>query len=137
MERNPVGVTRSVTLDAPESEVWRLIGDFHRLDRWHPAVAKSERALIGDDEFRLLTTQDGGRFLEHLVAHDTHSYTYAIVRSPLPVAHYEAKIEANTAGKGTEVTWSGSFTPTADNAEGVVAGIYEAGLNALKERFGG
>ena len=136
MARDPVSVTRSVTVDAPESEVWRLIGDFHRLDRWHPGIAKSERAVIADDEFRLLTTQDGGRILEHLVHQDTHSYTYAIVRSPLPVAHYEARLEANTAGKGTEVTWSGSFTPTADDAENVIAGIYEAGLSALEERFG-
>ena len=137
MAREPTSVTRSTTVNAPASEVWRLVGDFHRLDNWHPAVAKSERAVIGDDEFRLLTTQDGGRILEHLVAHDRHSYTYAIVRSPLPVAHYEARLEIGTKGSGTEVTWSGSFTPTDDNAEEVIAGIYEAGLNALKERFGG
>ncbi len=137
MAENIVSVTRSVTLEAHVDEVWRLIGDFHRLDRWHPAIAKSERAVIADDEFRLLTTQDGGRILEHLIEHDTHGYTYAIVRSPLPVAHYEARLEVNTAGKGTEVTWSGSFTPTADDAEETIAGIYEAGLDALKERFGG
>jgi hypothetical protein len=137
MARKTVTVTRRVTVAAPASEVWRLIGDFHGLDRWHPAVAKSEPARIGADEFRTLTTRDGARILEHLVARNTHSCTYAIVRSPLPVAHYEARLEAATAGKGTEVTWSGSFTPTAENAEKVIAGIYEAGLNALKQRFGG
>ncbi|HUF87546.1 MAG TPA: SRPBCC family protein [Thermohalobaculum sp.] len=137
MSRHPATVTRSATVNAPMSEVWTLIGDFHGVDRWHPVVATCERATIGDDEFRVLTTADGARILEHLVAQDTHGYTYAIVRSPLPLAHYEARIEANTAGAGTEVTWSGSFTPTAEGAEDIVAGIYQAGLDALAERFGG
>lgn len=137
MTRKTVTVTRRVTVAAPASEVWRLIGDFHGLDRWHPVVAKSEPARIGEDEFRTLTTRDGARILEHLVAQTTHSYTYAIARSPLPVAHYEARLEVTTAGAGTEVTWSGSFTPLAAGAEKVIAGIYEAGLNALKQRFGG
>ena len=137
MARDTVSVTRSVTVAAPASEVWRLVGDFHGLDRWHPAVAKSERAEIGGDEFRVLTTGDGGRILEHLVHKGSHGYSYAIVRSPLPVAHYEARIEVNATGAGTEITWGGSFTPTAEDAEKVIAGIYEAGLEALKERFGG
>lgn len=137
MTRKTVSVTRRVTVAAPASEVWRLVGDFHGLDRWHPAVARSEPATIGGDEFRVLTTGDGGRILEHLVARDSHSYTYAIVRSPLPVAQYEARIEVNAVGSGTEVTWSGSFTPTSGEAEKVIGGIYEAGLAALKERFGG
>lgn len=137
MSRKTATVTRRVTVAAPVSEVWALIGDFHGVPRWHPAIAKSERATIGEDEFRTLTTRDGARILEHLVAQDSHSYTYAIVRSPLPVAHYEARIEVNTAGSGSEVSWSASFTPTAEGAEEVVAGIYEAGLTALAQEFGG
>ena len=43
MARDTRSVTRTVTVDAPASEVWRLVGDFHRLDAWHPGVAKSER----------------------------------------------------------------------------------------------
>ena len=136
MARDTSSVTRSVRVGAPAAEVWGLVGDFHRIDDWHPGIAKSERAVIGDDEFRLLTTKDGGRILEHLVNKDSHSLTYAIVRSPLPVAHYESRIAVNTAGSGCEVRWSGSFTPTADNADEVIAGIYEAGLKALEEKFG-
>ena len=136
MTRETVSVRRSVTVAAPTSEVWRLIGDFHGMARWHPAIAKSDRAVIEDDEFRILTTQDGARILEHLVHEDSHSITYSIVRSPLPVAHYEARLEVAAADSGTEVTWSGSFTPTAENAEEVIGGIYEAGLGALEERFG-
>jgi len=130
-------VTRKVTLNAPLPEVWGLIGNFHGLGQWHPAVAESIRETAGGEEFRLLKIAGGGEILEHLVGKTSHSYTYAIIRSPLPVAHYEAKIEANTAGAGTEITWSSSFTATAEGADGVIAGIYDAGLDALAGRFGG
>ena len=130
-------VTRKVTLHAPVAEVWGLVGDFHGLADWHPAVESSTREAVGDEEFRLLKIVGGGEILEHLVAKSSHSYTYSIIRSPLPIAHYEAKIEANTAGADTEITWSSSFTPTADGAPDVVAGIYQAGLDALAARFGG
>lgn len=136
MTRKTVSVTRKVTLKAPLATVWGLVGDFHRADLWHPAIEKSVRETVGAEEFRLLQIKGGGEILEHLVGKTTHSYTYAIIRSPLPVAHYESRLEANSAGSGTEITWSSSFTPTADNAEQVVAGIYEAGLDALKARFG-
>lgn len=136
MDRNTLTVTREVRLDAPANEVWNLIGDFYRLDRWHPGVAECRRADIEEDEFRIIATKDGGRLLEHLEHKTTHSYTYTIVRSPLPVRHYESLLEVTTAGDGCAVTWSGSFTPTSDKAEKAVAGIYEAGLKALEERFG-
>jgi hypothetical protein len=129
-------VTRSVTLHAPLPEVWGLVGNFHGLDRWHPGVERSVRETAGPEEFRLLSLAGGGEILERLVHKTTHSYTYSIVRGPLPVEHYEAKIEANTAGAGTRISWSSSFTPTSENAREVIAGIYEAGLSALGERFG-
>jgi hypothetical protein len=131
-----ISVTRSLTLNAQLTEAWGLVGNFHGLANWHPAVESSTRETIGDEEFRRLMLAGGGQILEHLVDKTTHSYTYSILRSPLPVAHYEAKIEANTAGSGTEITWSSSFTPTAENAEEVIAGIYDAGLNALVDKFG-
>ena len=136
MAQERVSVTRSVRLSAPVTEVWALVGDFYRIHEWHPAVESTERQRIGDDEFRILRLANGGRILEHLVGRTTHSYTYVIIRSPLPVKHYEATIEADTAGAGTGGIWSGSFVPTAEDAERVVAGIYEAGLEALAERFG-
>jgi hypothetical protein len=130
-------VTRNVTLNAPLPEVWGVVGNFHGVAQWHPAVAESVRETVAAEEFRLLKIAGGGEILEHLVGKTTHSYTYAIIRSPLPIAHYEARIEANSAGAGTKITWSSSFTPTADGAEDIVAGIYEAGLNALAKRFNG
>ncbi len=130
-------VTRSVTLPAPVLDVWAVIGDFHAMDRWHPGVRRSTREHVGDDEFRALELVGGGRLLEHLEDKGRHHYDYAILRGPLPVAHYHARLGVSDTGQGTKVTWSSSFTPRAPGAEDAVAAIYEAGFEALRERFGG
>ncbi len=130
-------VTRSVTVPAPVLEVWALIGDFHGMANWHPGVKGSTREHVGEDEFRALDLLGGGRLLEHLEEKARHHYDYSILRGPLPVAHYHARLSVSDTGAGTKVTWSSSFTPRADGAEDVVAAIYEAGLEALKARFGG
>lgn len=134
MERT--SVVRSVDLAAPVSTVWAVVGDFQALDTWHPAVTASSAAKVGDEEFRMLTLADGARIVEHLEGRSGHAYHYAILRGPLPVAHYHATIEVDSRSGGARVTWSSNFSPTADNAEDTIAGVYDAGLNALKERFG-
>ena len=136
MAEDIVTVTRSVSVDAPADEVWRLIGDFHGIDRWHPAVATSEGASIGHEQFRMLTTANGARILEHLIDQDTHSYTYSIVRSPLLVANYEARLGVKSSGAQTKVTWKSSFIPKAKIAGQEIASLYEAGLGAVAEHFG-
>jgi len=136
MAEERVSVSRSVELPADIREVWAVAGDFHGLDKWHPAVAASTREHVTGEEFRALDLEGGGRIVEHLEGQTGHSYDYAILRGPLPVAHYHARIEAASTGDGCVVTWSSSFVPTADGAEQVIADIYEAGLGALRERFG-
>jgi uncharacterized protein YndB with AHSA1/START domain len=137
MSFDRTSVSRSVTLNAPIDEVWAVAGDFHGLHKWHPAVTDSLREHVGDEEFRALTLADGGRLLEHLEDRTSHSYRYAILRGPLPVRHYHATLEATDAGGRTTVTWSSVFEPTTGNAEEVIAAVYEAGLGALEQHFGG
>jgi len=136
MGQDKISVSRSVTLKAPILEVWAVVGDFHGLHKWHPAVVDSTREHVGDEEFRALTLADGGRIIEHLESSGSHSYRYSILRGPLPVAHYHALIEATALADGTRVTWSSTFDPTAPDADKVIAGVYDAGLAALAERFG-
>lgn len=136
MSFDRTSVSRTITVNAPVREVWALAGDFHGLHRWHPAVASSTVQRVGDEEFRALMLEGGGQILEHLEGQTGHSYRYAILRSPLPVAHYHATLEATDAGGRTTLTWSSAFEPTAEGAEEVIAGIYEAGFAALAERFG-
>ena len=68
------------------------------------------------------------------------SYRYAIEQSPLPVADYRSTLSVAEAGGKARVTWSSSFRPrgaSEQEAARVVTGVYDAGLEALRKRFGG
>jgi len=130
-------VSRSLYLPATPEDVWKVIGSFQSLPDWHPWVAKSEREEIDGVEHRRLSLVGGGEILEKSWGDGEHSYGYEIIASPLPVANYRATINvAQTEGGGSTVTCSSSFESTAEDAHKVIAGIYEAGFNALREKFG-
>jgi hypothetical protein len=130
-------VTRSVTLNAAPADVWALIGGFQALPDWHPAVATSTRADIGGVEHRRLGLAGGGEIVEKYLGGDAMSYGYEIVESPLPLADYKSIIAVTGSGGKTAVVWSSTFEGTADGAADIVAGIYQAGLDALAAKFGG
>ena len=63
------------------------------------------------------------------------SYTYEITKSGLPLQNYKSTITVNDAGGGnSEVVWSASFDPDipAEEAEGMIKGLYESSLATLK-----
>lgn len=116
--------------------VWQKIGDFCGIGQWHPAVAKCE--LSADKKDRTLTLKGGGTIVEHLVrwSDKTHSYTYRIKSSPLPVEGYESTIRVSAAksGSGSVISWRGHYKAKgASDAEAkkTIDGIYDAGLGAL------
>jgi len=51
------------------------------------------------------------------------------------VADYVSTLTVAPAGSGSVVVWTSAFTPAAEGAEAVIAGVYEAGLAALAARF--
>jgi len=116
------------------ADVWKKIGDFCGIGKWHPAVEKC--ALSSDGKERTLSLKGGGTIIEDLVkwSDEKHSYTYTIKSSPLPVADYESTISVEAHGKGSEILWSGHYkaagAPDA-KAKEVIDGIYAAGLKAL------
>jgi Polyketide cyclase / dehydrase and lipid transport len=116
--------------------VWRKIGDFCGIANWHPAVAKCE--MSADKKDRTLTLKGGGTIVEHLVSWSdkTHSYTYKIVSSPLPVDNYISTIHVAAAksGSGSVIHWRGQYTAKgASDAEAkkTIDGVYGAGLTSL------
>lgn len=129
-------VSRSVTLNAPFDQVWGLIGGFQDLGDWHPAVESVTKEEIDGTEHRRIALKGGGEIFEKLLDHGGGSYSYEIIESPLPVKNYMSNISAAEHEGQTVVTWSSSFEGTSDDAEEVVAGIYEAGFGTLTERFG-
>ena len=129
-------LTRSVTLNAAPADVWALIGGFQSLPDWHPAVETSTREDIGGVEHRRLGLAGGGEILEKNLGGDTMSVGYEIIESPLPVANYRATLAVADAGGKAVVVWASTFEGTADGASDVIAGIYNAGLDALAAKFG-
>jgi hypothetical protein len=122
----------SSTLSA--DAMWAKIGDFCGIGTWHPAIEKC--ALSADGKTRTLSLKGGGTIVEKLVKMDAahHSYTYAIVSSPLPVAHYRSTISVAAKGAGSVVSWKGKYEAKGASdadAKKTIDGIYASGLKAL------
>lgn len=66
------------------------------------------------------------------------SYSYSVESGPLPISNYVSEISVTGSGSGCTVTWSSEFDPVgpAADAEAVIEGVYDGGLNSLKEMFG-
>jgi carbon monoxide dehydrogenase subunit G len=128
----------SASIDIPASpdQVWQLIGGFDSLPDWLPFIPKSELSEGG--RVRHLANSNGETIVERLVAFDdaARSYSYAILRGPLPVTGYLStlRVQETDDGKGSRVEWSGQFTPNGvsdQEASRLFQGIYEDGLKAL------
>jgi mxaD protein len=150
----PLHVTERVQIKAPLDKVWATVRDFDALAKWHPAIASSELVTGSNGSVgagRKLTLKGGGVVMEKLTAYDEagHSYRYIITESPLPIAHYSAKLTVRAGKDGmTEVVWSGAFKrknaadhpPEAESDAGaikVVKGVYRGGLDNLKKMLEG
>lgn len=126
-------ITRAQAFNASPDDVWAVIGDFASLGDWHPAVVKQ----TNEGDLRHLEIPGGAVIVEKSLGGDTHSYAYEIVSGPLPVTGYRSVLSVAPAGRGCVVSWTSTFEANADAAHGAVAGIYEAGLKALAEKFPG
>jgi hypothetical protein len=134
-------VDMSISLAASADTVWELIGGFDALPTWHPAVAKSEQVQEGGRKLRRLSLQGGGEIVEALEDHDDKArrYSYTIVSGPLPVANYRSELSVRADGpRSCTVEWGSNFEPQGPEAKavGAIRGVYQAGFDSLKKRFG-
>ena len=135
-------VSMSQGLSASASDVWQAIGKFSTIDTWLPPIASCEADGDAVGTMRKLTTGDGAVVHERLDSIDDAqwTYTYSITESPFPIERYQATIAVEKGDDGSSVVrWSSEFKPAgAPEADvvGIVEGIYQAGFDALKERFG-
>lgn len=151
--RQKITVTTEVA--AAPAEVWAVIGDFQDMN-WHPAV----HATTGDggndiDATRLLRlgAADGPTISEVLYKYSAEkmSYSYRITEvlvEVLPVTNYSSHLTVKPLDTGGSlIEWRGAFyrgypnndPPPELNDEAAIAAVtavYEAGLDALAERFG-
>ncbi|TRW98764.1 SRPBCC family protein [Paracoccus sp. M683] len=150
----------SVVLNATPDEVWQVIGKFDDMS-WHPAVASTEMTPEGaaadkpEESTRVLHLKaDSGdpTITEILtgVNAEKRMYKYMITEvavEVLPVTNYSSTLQVNDKEGKAEVVWKGGYyrgfpnnDPPAgqddDAATAAVTGVYQAGLDALAERFG-
>jgi len=135
-----LSVVEIVDLAATPSKTWDTIKDFDGWQAWHPAFA-STAITTGEGNIkgtvRVLTTKDGAKFTEELVAHNTASrtYQYRIIESPLPITDYISTLEIKPNKTGSSVMWSSNFKVNAGASEEemkkTISGVYRAGLDNL------
>lgn len=147
-------VTLTTEVAASPDEVWAVIGNFDDMS-WHPAVAKT----AGDggnaiDATRVLSlgAEDGPTISEILYKFSDvkRSYSYRITDvavEVLPVTNYSSHLTVKTIDGGSLIEWRGAFyrgypnnDPPAELSDeaaiAAVTSVYQAGLDALTEKFG-
>jgi len=138
-------VEESAAFSAPPAAVWKVIGDYGGLHTWLPPIASTDITKGTNNEkgaVRLLTTKDGAKITEELLAYDgkRHSMRYRFLESPMPITDYVATLSVKADGKGSRIVWKSTFKRTADiddaKAKELIAGIYRAGLAGARERLG-
>ena len=134
-------VSMKTPLGASAADVWQVMSDFNGLGKFVAAVASSTVEGSGVGSERTLTLQDGAQIVERLERFDNESMNleYSILSGPLPVENYLSKMEVIDRGAGAcEACWSSSFEPkgvSAEEAQEVIAGIYQMGFDGLKKLF--
>lgn len=143
-----IRVYTSSVIDAGADTVWARVRDFNGLPQWHPGIADS-RIENGDPADRIgcirhFHTRDGGMIRERLLALSDYDYScsYEILESPMGVANYVAtlKLTPVTDGGRCFAEWSAEFdcepSRERDLAQSIGQGVFQAGFDALKTRFG-
>ena len=135
-------VERTVEVAASPDEVWAMVGDFCSIQQWHPAIVACEAEDKAGTTYRYLKTGDGATFDEQLMQRDddARSYEYTILESPLPVLSYLSTFSVTPGidDQTATVVWQSRFTSLGvedEEAESIIAGIYEAGLAGIKDAF--
>lgn len=135
-----VELQESVSVPATAAAAWSALGDFCGIGKWHPAIAHCQLSEKNGATFRTLTLKGGGTIVEKLLHWDDlrHSYSYAIVSGPLPVAHYRSTIAVSAVGKGAKIVWSGHFKAKGasdEDAKAAIGGVYKGGLDSLSQEL--
>jgi hypothetical protein len=134
-----IEVTKRIQAPGDLTAVWEIAGPFCAIKDWHPAVKNCEEAKEGEDGFRLLTLQDGGKIKEKLTESSDESYSYEIVESPLPVKGYKAtfSVEPGRSEGFTTVVWTAEFEANGaseEEAKKIISDIFGDGLKGIKKK---
>jgi len=123
---------------APLDDVWKVVSDFVGIIAVQGLPVEGEGEGVG--MIRTLTIGDI-KIVERLEEVDeaTHTTSYSIVSSPMPVSDSRGTIHLAAAGEdSTRITWSNTFEPAGmaeADAVQVLEKTYGGGIKALKRHF--
>ena len=131
-------------IEGKPAEVWARVGGVCAIKDWHPAIAGCEVTKEGGDDYRTLTTKDGAKIKEKIIAAGKESYSYEIVESPLPVKNYTATFSMkpdDDDDNEVQIHWTASFDSadgkSAKDAEDVIEKIFSEGIRGIESMFKG
>ena len=129
-------VTRTLQLSLYSAEIWRNVGGFCDVDDWHPNVVACELEVIDGKLHRVLSMDDGDRFIDRRIARETGlSYTYKSTETSLPIDKFTSTLSVEPSD-GVRVTWSASFSSEDQTMEAKVIELIETGLAGIGDQFG-
>lgn len=136
-------VSESTRLYTPAERVWRHIGDFLAIDRWHPRVLSCKEAREGTQKVRRLNIPAESELVERLESHDDAAmqYEYTVVSGPLPVRDARGRlwVHRDTAGSCT-IHWELRFYASGVTRTTAVTAVRDhirAGLDTLRFSLAG
>ena len=130
-------------VEAEKKALWDRFGGWCAIAEWHPAIKACMESKEGDDTYRTLTLQDGGKIKEKLLDRSGVAYRYLIVESPLPVKNYEALFSVVPDDDDLDevnIVWAATY----DAADGkddkearkTIDGIFKDGIASIQAKLG-
>lgn len=106
--------------------LWKEVGDFGSLARWHPLVSSVTVSEGPTGRVRLVHFKAGGEQVERLEAEDAaqRMYRYRIERTDSPVRDYTGELRIERADtQMSRIVWEVQFTLADEHEERTVAAI--------------
>ena len=142
-----IRVNVTSVVPAQVDRVWGVVRDFNSMPLWHPLIAECriETGAPSDQIgcVRNFTLTNGTHIREKLLSLSDydHSFSYCILTADIPLQNYVAGLTLKhiTDGDHTFGHWWATFDSPKDQekdlAEMVSQGVFQAGFDALKQRF--
>ena len=121
--------------------MWRELGSFQGIARWHPMVT----AAAGEGEepgaTRTLVTEDGLRWEERMTERDPvqRLFRYEATSAELPIADFRGEFRIREGGqRRCTVIWTAQFCVTSGedkNVSDAVRQFYRAGARAIEGQY--
>jgi mxaD protein len=112
----PQKVQESVTVNVSIEKAWALVKDFGAIDKWHPAVKDIKIEKRGEDTYRILTLESGGKLKEKFrsIDDDLKKIKWEITKGKVPFTDFNAYIIVKKGANANEsiIQWTARFYRT-------------------------